>query len=77
MANWKELALAALDDARAELETATEPTIAVVITIGEADLLKEHPLSIYSNQKSDWLQRVLAFAAWRLSLKAKAEEGAN
>ncbi len=70
MLDWRENAIAALDDARAEIMSANEPTIIVVLTIGEADLLRERPLSIYANQTTKWLQRVLAFAAWRLALKA-------
>ena len=70
MEEWRKNALGALEDAKAEILGASEPTILVVVTIGNDDLLKEKPLSIYANQKADWLHRVMAFAAWRLSLKA-------
>lgn len=66
---WREKALQSLDDARAEIISATEPTIVVVLTIGADDLLKERPLSVYANQDWRWLQRVMAFAAWRFSLR--------
>jgi hypothetical protein len=67
--NWREQALKSLDDARAEIIEATEPTIIVVLTIGSDDLLKERPVSVYANQNWRWLQRMMAFAAWRFSLK--------
>ena len=67
--SWRELALQSLSDARAEIEAATEPTIVVVLTIGSDDLLKERPLSVYANQDWKWLKRVMAFAAWRFSLR--------
>ena len=73
MTVWKANALKSLDDARAEIEAATEPTIIVILTIGEADLLNEKPLSVYANQTWGWLQRVMAFAAWLFSLKAADE----
>jgi len=73
---WRKLALQSLEDARQEIEAAREPTIIVILTISEADLLKERPLSVYANQTWGWLQKVMAFAAWRFSLKA-ADERAN
>jgi hypothetical protein len=75
--DWRANALKSLDDARTEIEAASEPTIIVILTIGEADLMKERPLSVYANQTWGWLQRVMAFAAWRFSLKAKDEHPAN
>jgi hypothetical protein len=71
--SWREQALQSLEDARAEIEAATEPTIIVVLTIGSDDLLKERPLSVYANQNWKWLQRVMAFAAWRFSLREDEE----
>lgn len=70
---WREQALKSLADAREEIEGASEPTIVVILTISEADLLNERPLSVYANQTWGWLQRVMAFAAWRFSLKTKDE----
>lgn len=74
MEAWRSNALAALADAKTEIEAVTEPTIITVLMIGEADLLKERPLSFYSNQTRKWLQRVLAFAAWRLSIESEESE---
>lgn len=71
--DWRANALKSLDDARADIEAAKEPTIIVILTIGEADLAAERPLSVYANQTWGWLQRVMAFAAWRFSLKTKDE----
>lgn len=71
--NWRENALKSLDDARTEIMEASEPTIVVVLTIGSDDLLKERPLSVYANQNWRWLQRMMAFAAWRFSLKDEPE----
>lgn len=70
---WRRQALKSLDDARAGIEGATEPTIIVILTISEADLIKERPISVYANQTWVWLQRVMAFAAWRFSLMDKSE----
>jgi hypothetical protein len=70
---WRKNALGALEDARKEVEQAEVPTIVIVLTIAEADLLAERPISVYANQTWGWLQRVMAFAAWRFSLKAKDE----
>jgi hypothetical protein len=77
MTDWKGLALQSLNDARDEIEKAQVPTIVVVLTIAEADLLKEMPLSVYANQNWKWLQRVMAFAAWRFSLRDETDEPAR
>lgn len=74
METWRSNALEVIADAKAEIEASTEPTIVAILIIGEADLLKERPLSFYSNQTRKWLQRVLAFAAWRLSLESEEAE---
>lgn len=73
---WRDKALQSLDDARAEIVNATEPTIVVVLTIGSDDLLKERPLSVYANQNWRWLQRMMAFAAWRFSLREDEDTAA-
>jgi hypothetical protein len=77
MTDWRKNALAALDDARKEVERAAEPTIVVILTVGSADLLKEQPISVYANQNWTWLRRVLAFAAWRFSLKDDGDPDDN
>jgi hypothetical protein len=66
--SWRTNALLSLEDARAEIANATEPMICVVLTIAEADLFKERPVSIYHNQAREWLHKVLCFVAWRTSL---------
>jgi hypothetical protein len=71
---WRKSAIQSLDDARKEIEAADQPTIIIILTIAEADLLKERPISIYANQTWRWLQRVMAFAAWRISLKDEDEK---
>lgn len=71
--DWRENALKSLADARREIEEATDPTIIVILTISEADLIGERPLSVYANQTWQWLQRVMAFAAWRFSLMPKGD----
>lgn len=76
-ANWRALALQSLSDAREEIEGAQEPTIVIILTIAEADLLNERPLSVYANQTWGWLQKVMAFAAWRFSLKAADERASR
>lgn len=70
---WRENALKALSDARREIEEASDPTIIVILTISEADLIGERPLSVYANQTWHWLQRVMAFAAWRFALMPKED----
>lgn len=72
MSDWRKQAIQSLDDARAEIEAAEVPTIIVILTIAEADLIKEMPVSIYANQSTKWLRRMMAFAAWRLALKDDA-----
>lgn len=70
MGDWRDKALRSLRDARDEIEAAQEPTIVIVLTIAQADLFKERPISLYANQTWDWLHKVLCFAAWRTSLKS-------
>jgi len=65
---WRVNALLSLADAKAEIETATEPMVIVICTVHEADLLKERAVSIYHNQTQAWTRRLFAFVAWRTSL---------
>lgn len=73
MTDWKAETLAAIDDARADIEAAEEPTIIIILAIATADLLQERPVTVYANQSWGWLQRVMAFVAWRMSLRTKDE----
>jgi len=70
MSDWRDKALRSLQDAREEIESAQEPTIIIILTVAEADLFKESPISVYANQPWDWLHKVLCFASWRTSLKS-------
>ena len=72
MDDWRANGLRALQDARDEMEAASEPTFLVVLTIAEADVLKERPVSVYSNTTWDWLHKFLCFVSWRTSLKVGA-----
>lgn len=73
-ANWRENALWSLSEARAEVEAATEPVVVAIAVIGEQDLLKERPVSLYANQSRTWLNRFFSFIAWRTSLWPEAEK---
>lgn len=77
MSDWRDKALGALQDAREEIEAAREPTIIIILTVSEADLLKERPISVFANQSWEWLHRVLCFAAWRTSLKSGPMQGTS
>lgn len=67
--DWRTNALKSLADAREEIEAATDPTFVCCLTITEADLFKERPVSIYANLSWDFLPSFLTFVAWRLCLK--------
>ncbi len=77
MSDWRAKALRSLQDAREEIEGASEPTIIVILTVAEADLFKESPISVCANQTWEWLHRVLCFASWRTSLKSGPLQGAT
>ncbi|MFN4288933.1 MAG: hypothetical protein ACK4E3_10615 [Brevundimonas sp.] len=70
---WKEAALKALDEARADVEAGTEPTHVVVSFIGQVDLANERPLTVYTNQSWAVLRQFFAYAAWRFAVKAEEE----
>lgn len=73
MTDWKAHALDALDQARQDIATATEPTLIIVCAIGQTDLLRERPLTVYTNQSWRWMRQMLAYAVWRLSIRAEEE----
>lgn len=73
MTDWKSHALESLDEARRDIEAATEPTIIVICAIGLVDLANERPLSVYANQSWRWLRQMFSYAAWRFSMKAEDE----
>lgn len=65
--NWRADALRSLDDARAELEAATEDSFVMVFVISERDLAAERPVSIFANVKRSAIHRMISFFAWRTS----------
>lgn len=73
MTDWKAHAIDALEQARRDIEAATEPTIIIVCAIGQTDLLRERPLAVYANQSWRWMRQMLAYAVWRMSMRAEED----
>lgn len=64
--DWRNNALAALTDARQEIEGATEKTLMVIITVSLPDLLAERPVSFYGNITPASLGPMLSYCGTRL-----------
>jgi hypothetical protein len=65
--DWRGNALGALADAGEEIAAATEPTIAIIITVSEADLLGDRPVSFYSNLSMPALGPILTYCGVRIA----------
>ena len=74
MEKWRKDALFALDNARDEIMTAQDKTVMTIITVSEADLIGERPVSFYGNIKFNFLGPFLAYCAERLAARRAAEE---
>jgi hypothetical protein len=75
--DWRAGALQSLNEARAELEAATEDSFVMIFVISERDLAAERPVSIFANIKRSAVHRMVSFFAWRTSMwpeAAKADE---
>lgn len=73
--NWLKNALSALDEAKAEIEAATETTLFVIITVSQADLLRQRPVSFYGNITPETLGPMLAYCAARVNEKLASPTG--
>ena len=70
MTDWRANGLRALQDAEVEVQNSREPMIVVVLTIPEADLIRDRAVSIYANQTYEWLHRFLSYVTWKTSVPA-------
>ncbi|WP_294931842.1 hypothetical protein [uncultured Paracoccus sp.] len=73
MEKWRKDALVALDNAREEIMTAQGKTVMTIITVSEADLIGDQPVSFYGNIKFDFLGSFLAYCAERIAARRAAE----
>lgn len=77
MEAWRRDALRAVDDARREIEAATEATFALVITVSEADLLGDMPVTFGSNLNPDFLGPFMGHCAarWTTARATRQDKG--
>lgn len=64
---WRIDAIGALHDTLYEIGVAQEKTVMVIITVSEADLLGEQPVSFYGNIRPGFLGPFIAHCSARLA----------
>lgn len=73
--DWRKYALAALEEARAEILGSPDKMVMTIITVTEADLLGDRPVSFFGNITFASLGPFLAYCAERIAAKEEARNG--